>query len=296
MVALEENADDVGRGVDLLHVVDDGRDLRQLNGLQLERPGPRCEDTIADPDPEGREGDVDVTVVLPGVEAPADRRGRRAFRRHPDDDVELLTDLHGPPERILDRKQLHGCLVGENDDVGIRRHVDLGDRPAAGDLEPVHPEVIGSAGDHHAVDELLAVAHLTADLAHRHGPADRRHVRDDPLEVLAEEAVGDAHPSVAVAAARLLRRLDAADDDARGPEILDLLLGLIAHPFPHRHEPDHGRDPDEDAKHSQRRTELVQQEAAEAEAELLEELQRSLPRRKSSPAHSAGRQVSRLHP
>ena len=132
--------------------------------------------------------------------------------------------------------------MGENDDVGIRRHVDLGDRPAAGDLEPVHPEVIGSAGDHHAVDELLAVAHLTADLAHRHGPADRRHVRDDPLEVLAEEAVGDAHPSVAVAAARLLRRLDAADDDARGPEILDLLLGLIAHPLPHRHQPDDGRD------------------------------------------------------
>ena len=135
-------------------------------------------------------------------------------------------------------------------------------------LQVVHLQILRRAADERTSVDLVEIAGLLANLAHRHGLQQRGHVGHDAVVVVAQQAVGDDE---AAAARDVGGRLDAADDDVVGAQILDLLLGLVADALAHGHQPDDGRHADENAQHGQAGAQLVQQQALESQPQGLPE-------------------------
>ena len=187
----------------------------------------------------------------------------------PIDDVEVLVDLDGQADGIGKSEQLLRRLL--RDDAHVVRGVAVAvfDESAAIHAQMVQVEVLGRAADQPHLGGVLAEPHFALDLAHRHGLLNHRDIGDDALVVVPQHAVGNEQ-RIAQLGGRL-SRLDAPHDDVVRTQILDLLLRLVADPFAHGHQPDHGRDADQDAQDGQARPELVQQEAVDAQTQCQED-------------------------
>ena len=66
--------------------------------------------------------------------------------------------------------------------------------------------------------------------------------------------------------------LTRANDDVAGPQVLDLLLRLVADAFTECDEPDDGRDADQDPEHGQRGPQFVQQQAVESQPKCQQQV------------------------
>ena len=143
--------------------------------------------------------------------------------------------------------------------------VDVGQEAALGHPLAGQPEAVGVGPHDPPLDLEVEVAHRLAELAERRRADDRRDRRDDPVEVVVGQAVGEDEV-VVVAALRLLDlldRLDAPEDDVGGPQLGDLPLRLEAGPLGDGQHRDDRRDAEDQAQDRQEGPHLVQREVAD---------------------------------
>src|SRR5579864_3325837 len=109
--------------------------------------------------------------------------------------------------------------------------VRLGEEPALLDFEVVELRVVVSGADDAAVEEVVEAADLFADLADWEHSLDRGHCGQDAVVIGVLESVVEYAAPRAAAGLGLVARLDRADNNVGGPQLLVTQLGLAARSF-----------------------------------------------------------------
>ena len=109
------------------------------------------------------------------------------------------------------------------------------------------------------VGRAVAPAQFKTQFAHGNGPAYAGDILHDAL-VIGTQQTEDFQTTVGILFVTCGRGFLAANDDIRGTQFLDLLLGPVADTFAHGHKPDDRTGANEDAKGSQAGPHLVYQQ------------------------------------
>ena len=130
-------------------------------------------------------------------------------------------------------------------------------------------EEVGIDADDAALDLLVEMAEVLAELAQRRGAGDGGDGLDDPVEVLVGQAVLEDEAVVVLLPRRVhvVDRLGAADDDVGGAQLGDLPLGLGAGALGDGQHGDHRRDAEDQAQDREQHAQLVQRQVAQGQGD-----------------------------
>ena len=222
------------------------------------------DDDVAEPAPRGLQRDVDVVVEILGRLAAAGAAGRHALLDDADDLESWPLEHDGLADRVVERKQLvgRGCaprtatLRKRSPSPSMRK------RPRASSslFTSTYSGVVAPRAGR--CDMPVAGG---GSRAGRRASARARVIDCDASgtsrsRLIGQAVVGDERPR---RRRRIVRRLDAADDDVGRALPLDLVEGVLHRALAEGHQRDDRRDADDDAEDRQERAQLVQPQAAE---------------------------------
>lgn len=177
--------------------------------------------------------------------------------QHADDEIMMLVENDGLPDRVLEREQRFRDVGAEHDDVaqfivvaGFVDFVAIDQKSARDQVDLVDFLKRRRRRHHPAIVHAMQVANLLREDAHRHAVDDG--VQEQELIVV---AIGEPirRHEAAAAVRRIVLRLDAFDDDVGGALAFDVFEHVLHAAFAERHQRDDGAGADDDAQDRQER-------------------------------------------